>query len=70
MESNKMENTDDTQKIMKTIEQNAEKEVIQSRANGTLDSEKLVSIMSKGAEDFKNNTGRNMTYAEMRAMFG
>ena len=32
--------------------------------------DKLISIMSAGAEEFKSKTGRNMTYSEMRQMYG
>jgi hypothetical protein len=31
---------------------------------------KLVSIMSQGANEFEQNMGRKMTYSEMRAMYG
>ena len=30
----------------------------------------LVSIMSSGAKEFTEKTGRQMTYSEMRAMYG
>ena len=30
----------------------------------------LVKIMSEGANEFKKNTGRNMTYSEIRAAYG
>jgi hypothetical protein len=30
----------------------------------------LVNIMSQGADEFKAKTGRNMTYSEMRQMYG
>jgi hypothetical protein len=30
----------------------------------------LVSIMSSGAKEFEEKTGRTMTYSEMRAMYG
>ena len=30
----------------------------------------LVNIMSEGAEEFKEKTGRPMTYSEMRQMYG
>jgi hypothetical protein len=30
----------------------------------------LVEPMKKGAEEFKERVGRNMTYSEMRAMWG
>lgn len=32
--------------------------------------DKLVSIMSQGANEFQEKTGRPMTYSEMRAMYG
>jgi hypothetical protein len=30
----------------------------------------LINIMKSGADEFKEKTGRNMTYSEMRYMFG
>lgn len=30
----------------------------------------LVEIMEEGANEFKKQTGRNMTYSEMREMYG
>ena len=30
----------------------------------------LINIMKTGADEFKEKTGRNMTYSEMRHMFG
>ena len=32
--------------------------------------DELVKMMSEGANEFKQNTGRNMTYSEMRAAYG
>ena len=32
--------------------------------------DKLLSAMAQGADEFKAKTGRNMTYSEMRAMYG
>jgi len=32
--------------------------------------DKLLSIMSEGADEFQSKTGRPMTYSEMRAMYG
>jgi hypothetical protein len=32
--------------------------------------DKLIGIMSAGAEEFKSKTGRDMTYSEMRSMYG
>ena len=60
------------------IEADAEKKVIQLNNNinsfndygkpeiGNL----LLNIMKTGADEFKEKTGRNMTYSEMREMFG
>ena len=46
-------------------QQNQEKE---SEMKQTCDA--LVNIMSQGADEFKAKTGRNMTYSEMREMYG
>jgi len=32
--------------------------------------DKLMGIMEQGAQEFKRETGRNMSYAEMRYMYG
>ena len=32
--------------------------------------DKLIGIMSAGADEFKAKTGRNMTYSEMRSLYG
>ena len=32
--------------------------------------DKLLEIMEQGAQEFKKETGRNMSYAEMRYMYG
>jgi hypothetical protein len=32
--------------------------------------QQLVAIMQNGADEFKAKTGRNMTYSEMREMYG
>lgn len=60
------------------IENDAEKKVIELNRNinsfndfkkqeiGNL----LINIMKTGADEFKEKTGRNMTYSEMRNMFG
>lgn len=61
--------------IMNNIEVNGEKKVknlitqtndIKSKEFG----ESLINIMKEGACEFKEKTGRNMTYSEMREMFG
>jgi hypothetical protein len=45
-----------------------------SHSNGNMDLEKvqhtIIDVISSGADDFKQRTGRPMTYAEMRAAYG
>jgi hypothetical protein len=62
------ETNKNTQQIMKEIEKKTEAYVITNMSS--LTSEKLVNIMSKGSDEFKQKTGRDMTYSEMREMFG
>ena len=53
------------------IEADTEKKVelcIQSKSRDFRKS--LVEIMQEGAHEFKKQTGRNMTYSEMREMYG
>lgn len=38
------------------------------KANGTASD--LIKIMTDGSEEFKKNTGRHMTYSEMRELYG
>ena len=64
--------------IKTKIESDAEKKVIQliNNINSLNDYCKpeignlLLNIMKTGADEFKEKTGRNMTYSEMRQMFG
>ena len=69
---------DKIDEIKRKIEADAEKKVVQLNNNissfndyskpeiGNL----LLNIMQTGADEFKEKTGRNMTYSEMRQMFG
>ena len=56
------------------LKQKLEKEAYDKLTNlskkNELTIENLSQIMSEGANKFKENTGRNMTYAEMREMYG
>ena len=64
--------------IKNKIEADAEKKVIDLNKNiNSFDDFKkpeignlLINIMQTGADEFKEKTGRNMTYSEMRYMFG
>jgi hypothetical protein len=60
------------------IEADAEKKVVDlNKTINSLDDFKkpeignlLINIMKTGADEFKEKTGRNMTYSEMRYMYG
>jgi hypothetical protein len=67
-----MKNTEgaDLQKVMKEIETKTESIVISKFHKGQINPKVLKNIMNEGADEFKEKTGRNMTYSEMRQMFG
>jgi hypothetical protein len=46
------------------------KEALQSTDSINNTADKLMRFMASGADEFKQRTGRNMTYAEMRAAWG
>ena len=64
--------------IKNKIEADAEKKVVDlNKTINSLDDFKkpeignlLINIMKTGADEFKEKTGRNMTYSEMRYMYG
>lgn len=60
------------EKIMKDIETDTEKRVKKANKKSQTQSagEVLVNIMQIGVDEFKEKTGRNMTYSEMRQMYG
>lgn len=55
--------------IMRDIEIKTE-EKVKTIGPGSGSIEDLTNIMSQSSNEFKQKTGRNMTYAEMREMFG
>lgn len=66
----KEEEKQDTTKTMKEIELKTEKKVVVALEKGKVDEVSLQSILLDGAKEFKEKTGRNMSYSEMREMFG
>ena len=76
--STKSSNNINIKEIKIKIEADAEKKVIELNKdiNSFQDYGKpdignlLINIMKTGADEFKEKTGRNMTYSEMRYMFG
>jgi hypothetical protein len=57
--------------LKRKIETETEKKVKECiQSNTTNIGKSLVQIMQEGAHEFKKQTGRNMTYSEMREMYG
>ena len=59
------------QKVMKEIETKTETILMTKLKSEKINNSKdLTNIMSESADEFKEKTGRNITYSEMREMFG
>ena len=56
--------------LKKTLEKKGEQQVLEMRKNKTISEEGIVNIMKEGEKEFVKKTGRNMTYGEMREMYG
>lgn len=56
-----------SEEFLKKLEEDAYKKVI---SNECTTGEGLQKILKSGFDEFKDNTGRNMTYAEMRRLYG
>ena len=66
-----MSTSDNTlQQIMNEIEVKATKQTCKMIETNTITKSNIQTILQQGASDFKEKTGREMTYSEMRAMFG
>jgi len=67
-------NIKNIEQIMKKLEDEGTQVAINSlkdtTSNSTETADKLLSFMSDGAKRFEKETGRRMTYSEMRAMWG
>ena len=60
----------DLQSIMKKIETDINPKTIQEGLALASNQDALIGKLQEGADMFKQQTGRNMTYLEMRHMFG
>jgi hypothetical protein len=61
----------DVGELLKKIEKEGEEKVYELwKTPEKITEPALKDIMQKGADEFKQKMGRNMTYAEMRAAFG
>ena len=61
----------DTTAILQKIEQEAEQQISHLlQQDAPVCAETCINIMQQGADAFRQQTGRNMTYSEMRNAFG
>ena len=65
----------DNAEIKRTIELKTEKRTIDLMSKASTKTnqqmqDSLVEIMKDGEKEFREKTGRNMTYSEMRQMYG
>jgi len=58
-------NDEGSEKIIKKLEEEGVQKLKEVH-----DIKELLQIMEDGTNEFKEKTGRNMTYAEMRAVYG
>jgi flagellar motor switch protein FliG len=56
--------------VMKKLEKEGMQKVQKLHNTNTCNMDTLTQIMKEGEEEFKQKTGRNMTYSEMRRMYG
>jgi hypothetical protein len=65
------EKKEDQEKVlMMKLEKEGMEKVQHLHHTNTCNIETLDQIMKEGEEEFKEKTGRNMTYSEMRRMYG
>jgi hypothetical protein len=69
LELKSMDQVQDLYKI-KGIDGTSSVQVLNKFANGCITTNNLLDIMQKGVDEFKTATGRDMTYEEMREMYG
>jgi hypothetical protein len=63
-------NTNNLQEIMKKIETDINPKTMSEGVALLNNPDALIGKLQAGADAFKEQTGRNMTYLEMRQMFG
>ena len=56
--------------VMKKLEKEGMQKVQKLHNTNTCNMDTLTQIMKEGEEEFKQKMGRNMTYSEMRRMYG
>ena len=63
-------NPNNLQAIMKKIETDVNPKTVKEGLGLLSKPDELIGRLQAGADMFKEQTGRNMTYSEMRQMFG
>jgi len=61
---------DALQELMSKLEKEGMQKVQNLHQTNSCNIDTLTQIMKEGEEEFKKKTGRNMTYSEMRRMYG
>ena len=57
-----------SEELLKKLEEDSYKKIISNKC--AITGEGLQKILQSGFDEFKDNTGRNMTYSEMRRLYG
>jgi basic membrane lipoprotein Med (substrate-binding protein (PBP1-ABC) superfamily) len=56
--------------FMKNQEIKGEKKAVEIMNNGNITEKSITDMLQQGSDEFKKETGRPMTYSEMRSMYG
>ena len=62
--------TSDLTQFMNNISNNVNPKTVKEGLKLVTKPDELIARLQSGADQFKEQTGRNMTYSEMRQMFG
>ena len=61
---------DSKQQLSSVLEQEGERKVAELIKTNNVSEETLMAIINEGNDAFKSANGRNMTYSEMRSLYG
>lgn len=61
---------DELKELMTKLEKEGMQKVQKLHDTNTINMETLTQTIKEGDEEFRQKTGRNMTYSEMRMMYG
>jgi len=72
MKTQEMKGMQQVQDLYKSTDINGSSvgSVINGMSNGNITEKKIIDILQQGFDEFKKETGREMTYSEMREMYG